>query len=106
MTKFFAIILVLMLTSCANGELAEQSNKYLSDPEYSQWMNATVEKIKKTPSYRRIPIDTFEQQTDYIALSYQAYKQKISKQEFADTMNQKYPGYTDSVQWIVEQLPK
>jgi hypothetical protein len=76
------------------------------DVDYKKWMDKTVEKTERKADYRRIPIDTNDQVNHFYSLSYKAYKEEISKQEFIKEMERKYPGYSVSIRWIAEQLPE
>lgn len=77
----------------------------MDDDAYVQWLDTTVERIKNNPSYVRIPIDTDEQMDQFVDLSYRAYKKEITKGQFIGEMEQQYPGYSESINWIAEQLP-
>ncbi len=75
------------------------------DDGYLRWSDSVIEKIKRNPSYKRIPIDTDEQADQFITLEYKAYKKEITKQKFIEELLKIYPNSKESIEWNANQLP-
>lgn len=91
-------LLILALEGCVTQSASV-------DTGYFQYCNSIIEKVKNTPDYRRIPIDTKQQEDSFMELQYKAYKKEISREEFIRKMEREYPGYSESIKWVADQLP-
>ena len=101
MKNIFVVAIITLFLSACSGTPKSVSN----DAGFMALLKSSSEKIEKNPNYRRIPIDTKEQRDHFLTLYHQAYQKKITKEEFIQKMNAKYPGYSKSIQWNADQLP-
>ncbi len=75
------------------------------DKPFQDWLDTLVNQIKADPKYKRIPLDTSAQQEEFTVWLHNAYRKRVTKQEFASWVNGKYPGYQYEVGFITARLP-
>ncbi len=95
----YAIFVSMILSACSSSESMMDK-----DSEYKTWVNKLINSRSK--NYKRIPIDTEQQQNKFQELLYNAYKKRISKKTFIYEMKKDYPKYNKSIKWVAKQLPK
>lgn len=109
--SFIALIAMLTLIVGCNPQAAamKAATKDAKNPEtakaFEKWFYSVVDDIKKDPDYKRIPLDTQQQQEWFLAELFTAWDKKITKEQFTETVLKKYPGYEKSVAFITEKLP-
>ena len=100
---FFALALAIALPASAQ----DFEHPAFNDKAYVQWSEKMVQKIINNSDWERIPIDSDKQLEEYITLEYQAYKKEITKEQFIQTMEERYPGgHSISIKWIASQFPE
>jgi len=75
------------------------------DKPFTDWTNRLLEQVQANPNYRRLPIDTKAQQDQFLVWLHDAYRHRITKQEFANRVNGEYPGHQNETAFIVSKLP-
>ncbi len=93
-----SILMVFTLSACFS------SNKAFDDDGFTSWMDQLNSRIVANHNYKRIPLDQDGQFEAYVDLVYKAYKKEIDKNTFIQTLNNMYPGYQTSVNFIAKQL--
>lgn len=102
--KIQGIIVILFLVLGALSLPACSMPAYL-DSDYLSWLKEVSQEIEKNPDYKRIPIDTKDQQEDYLKLAHKAFNKEISTADFISEMSDRYPEHLSSIVWLSEQLP-
>lgn len=113
-SNFLILVLLASVTALIIGcnpqaGAMRAATKDAKNPEtakaFEKWFNQTIEDVKNNPNYKRIPLDTKNQQEWFLSELFMAWDKKISKEEFTEKVLQKYPGYEDSVKFITDKLP-
>ena len=103
-------IAILMMNCNPQASAMRAATKDAKDPETAQafekWFNQTIEDVKNNPNYKRIPLDTQQQQEWFLSELFMAWDKKITKEEFTAKVLKKYPGYENSVKFITDRLPE
>ena len=76
-----------------------------ADKPFMDWLEKLMQQVQANPNYRRMPIDTQVQKDQFIVWLHDAYRHRISKQEFARRVNAAYPGHQNESAFIVSKLP-
>ena len=102
-------ILLLTLTlpflqSCAHAQ-SSAAMTALDDKPFNDWTNSLMKQIKADPQYKRLPLDNSYQTDEFIVLLHDAYRKKISKNEFSKQISTQYPGHQYEATFIVSRLP-
>lgn len=102
------LIAAFLTLPLAQGCAAKQDPRItaaVEDKSFQDWFDQLIGQIKANPQYKRIPIETEAQQNEFLALLHDAYRHRISKQEFAQRVNSQYPNHQSETSFIVSKLP-
>lgn len=99
-----AILGLPLAQGCATNQ-APRIAAAVEDKPFQDWLDQLISQIKGSPHYKRIPIDTAEQQNEFLVLLHDAYRHRISKQDFAQRVNNQYPDHQSETSLIVSRLP-
>ena len=78
----------------------------MDDTAYLKWLDDSWEVISVNKEYRRLPIDTTEDEDLFMDKTHKAFRKEISKEQFIQEMQKSYPGHSKSIQILADQLPK
>jgi len=67
-------------------------------------INAVAKEIQKDPSYKRIPLDTKEDQEWFVTQAFLYWDGKSTKEEFIRTGIKRFPGYRESFDYLAVKL--
>ena len=103
-------IVLAIFTGCSSQNQAiREATKDAKDPEtvkaFEKWFNDTIDDVKSKPDYKRIPLDTEEEQKWFLTQLFLAWDKKITKDEFVKTGLTKYPDYKESLEYLASKLP-
>jgi len=65
---------------------------------FDRKMSSVIGQIKADPSYRKIPLDTAADRQWFYDESAALFEKKITKSQYVDEGNKKFPGYEASFQ--------
>ncbi|ADP17071.1 putative lipoprotein 10 [Achromobacter xylosoxidans A8] len=75
------------------------------DKPFTDWMNQLLGQVEANPNYRRIPLDTKAQQDQFLVWLHDAYRHRITKQEFTSRVTSQYPGHQNEAAFVASKLP-
>jgi hypothetical protein len=114
MSRTKSLLCILVAVSSLGAALAIQGCASSVDPRmqaavddksFDAWFTGLVDQIKADPQYKRIPLDTSEQRNEFMQWLHDAYRRKISKPEFVQRVDSRYPGHQHETTFIVQRLP-
>lgn len=95
-----------VLQGCATDAVADPRVVAAEmDQPFMNWSQGLVKQIKSDPSYSRIPLDTDAQRDEFLVWMHDAYRQRVTRQEFAAWINSRYPHHQHEAAFIVSRLP-
>jgi hypothetical protein len=109
-----SLLCILVAVSSLGAGLAVQGCASSADPRvqaavedkpFYAWFTGLSEQIKADPHYKRMPINTSERENEFMQWLHDAYRQKISKQEFVGRLDNRYPGHRYETNFIAARLP-
>lgn len=106
-SRAFMLACVLALPTiqgCATNANPRVTAAVEDEPFYA-WFNRLVDQVKADPNYRRIPIDTKADEEQFLIWLHDTYRHRMTKQEFADLVNGRYPNHRNEVAFIVSRFP-
>lgn len=95
---------VLTVQGCASST-DPRMQAAVDDKPFYAWFTGLVDQIKADPSYKRIPLDTSEQKNEFMKWMRDTYHHKISKPEFMQRVESRYPGHQYETNFIIQRLP-
>ncbi len=75
------------------------------DKPFRDWMDRLLDQVEANPDYRRIPLDTKAQQDQFLVWMHDAYRHRITRQEFASRVSSEYPDHRNEAAFIASKLP-
>ena len=72
---------------------------------FEKWFNETLEAVKNNPHYKRIPLDKKPDQEWFLNQLFMTWDKKISKEEFVQNVEKKFPGYRTSAEFLTKHMP-
>ena len=85
---------------------AAEMTKASQDKPFYQWLTVDlINMIKANPSYSRLPLDSQAQTDEFTGWLHALYRQRITADQFKQTVLAKYPGHEHEVNFIVSSLP-
>lgn len=104
-----AILMACFLALPAMQGCATDSNPRVvaavEDEPFYAWFNSLLDQVKANPSYKRIPIDTKADEEQFLIWLHDTYRHRMTKQEFAELVNGRYPNHRNEVAFIVSKFP-
>lgn len=94
-----------LMHGCAASSSDPRVVAAVEDKPFYDWFNKLTSQVETDPKYKRIPIDTEAQQNEFLVWLHDAYRHRISKQEFASRVNAQYPNHDYETSFIVSRLP-
>lgn len=76
------------------------------DQAFLQWLEDDLfKRVKNNPDYRRIPLDTEASQNEFTVWLHALYRQRVTPDQFRQTVSSKYPGHDHEIDFIIAALP-
>lgn len=102
------VALLLMVAGCASPPPPSESLLHADDPAvqaaYKAQMEHAVDIVQATPNYKRIPLDTEEEQAWFTALTFLYWDNQITREEFIQEGLSRFPGYKASLELVADAL--
>lgn len=92
-----------LVQGCASPDSRMQAA--VDDQPFHTWFLGLVDQIKADPRYNRIPLDTSDRTGEFMQWLHDAYRHKITKAQFAQLVQARYPGHQYETDFIVKRLP-
>jgi len=100
-------VLLIALNGCATPH-TDTSIAGADDPgkvkAFEAKLNEVVKEVDKDPNYRRIPLDTKEDQEWFLSKAFPYWDNQISKEEFINEGLKRFPEYRDSFKFLAEKF--
>ena len=94
---------VLVPQGCATrGSPADAAAQ---DQEFMGWLQNVSHAAKADPKYKNLSIDSPQQIQSFMVRTHDAYRRKISVEEYTRWLNASYPGHEYEVSFITQRLP-
>jgi hypothetical protein len=77
-----------------------------NDPNFQNWFNYLLKQVAHDPQYRRIPLNTPEQTTEFTTWVHLVYSRQLNSEQFYQLVNSKYPGHQYEINFILSRLPR
>lgn len=104
-----AILMACVLAMPAMQGCATSSNPRVTaaveDEPFYAWFNRLLDQVKADPNYKRMPIDTKADEEQFLIWLHDTYRHRMTKQEFAELANGRYPNHRNEVAFIVSKFP-
>ena len=95
---------VLVPQGCATrGSPADAAAQ---DQEFMGWLQNVSNAAKADPKYKNLSIDSPQQIQSFMVRTHDAYRRKISVEEYTRWLNASYPGHEYEVSFITQRLPR
>lgn len=101
----FALSLPSIQAYAASSHVDANAAAAEADKPFVDWSNKLTSQIKADSKYKRIPLDTTAQQNEFVVWMHNAYRHRITKQEFASWVNSHYLNHRYETAFIVARLP-
>jgi hypothetical protein len=92
-----------LVQGCASPDPRMQAA--VTDQPFHTWLLGLTDQIKADPDYKRIPLDTSDQTSEFTQWLHDAYRHKITKTQFAQLVQSRYPGHQYETDFIIKRLP-
>ncbi len=100
-------VLFIALSGCATTQ-TDSSLADANDPEkvkaFEAKLKEVVKEVDKNPNYKRIPLDTKEDQEWFLNQAFPYWDNQISKEEFINEGLKRFPEYRDSFEFLAEKF--
>lgn len=111
MRKTTAVILTAILMAGAAvpagaENVAAEAGAAQSDAAFTSWLKGLLAKVQADPKYKRLPLDTDAQTTEFEAKLHEAYRGIITPAEFVAWADHKYPGHAYELGVLSGSLPQ
>jgi len=93
-----------LLQGCASTADPRLSAAVDDKPFYA-WFNNLTSQVQADSKYKRIPLDTPEQSSEFMGWLHDAYRHRITKQEFAERVRNRYPNHEYETSFIMSRMP-
>lgn len=104
-----AVLMACVLALPAMQGCATNANPRVTaaveDEPFYAWFNRLLDQVKADPNYKRMPIDTKADEEQFLIWLHDTYRHRMTKQEFADLANGRYPNHHNEVAFIVSKFP-
>jgi len=96
---------VPLIQGCASTSHDSRAVAAVEDKQFDAWFDNLVNQIKADPKYKRMPIDTTEQQDEFLVWIHEAYLHQITKDELTRRIKSRYPNHEYESSFITSRLP-
>ena len=107
---FVFIAALFILSGCYSSTKLNDAIADAQSPEtikaYENKIKLVAKAVDGNPSYKRIPLDTREDQEWFATESFLYWDNKSSKEEFINNGIKRFPGYKSSFEFLAEKLKK
>jgi hypothetical protein len=93
-----------LLPSCGMGK--SQVETAAEDDQFMAWLQGVSKAAKTDPKYKELSIKTPAQIEAFMIRTHEAYRKKISIEEYSRWLNASYPGRAYEVDFITQRLPR
>ena len=76
------------------------------DHEFMTWLQGVSNAAKSDPKYKNLNIDTPHQIQSFMVQTHDAYRKKISVEQYPRWLNGSYPNHEYEVSFITQRLPR
>ncbi len=106
-----SFMVVLLMSGCSMLDQNIKLKEAIADSHdpkvvkaYENKITKVLKELQNDPSYVRIPINTKVESDWFITQLFLYYDNKISKEEFLNRGEKKYPGYRKSFAYIADRI--
>ena len=103
--EIFIVIAVLFVATILFIDTTETKEISVNDKDFDNWILTVINEAKADSSFERIPLDSKSEQRWFLEITYSAWEQKISNDEYVTTGISKFPNYEKSFKFIADRLP-
>ena len=110
-TRHAVALLVILLWIAALlvpqgcGTRTSVADAAAQDQEFMGWLQNVSNAAKADPKYKQLNIDSPQQIQAFMVRTHDAYRRKISVEEYTRWLNASYPGHEYEVSFITQRLP-
>ena len=103
------VLLCSMLFFAGCASTTPSSNiPHANDPErvkaFQERIISVAKEIKNMPNYKRIPLDTSDEQGWFAGIAFQYWDNQITREEFVSTGVRRFPDHRASFETVAEKL--
>lgn len=85
---------------------ASPADAAAQDQEFMTWLQGVSNAAKSDPKYKNLHIDTPHQIQSFMVQTHDAYRKKISVEQYTRWLNGSYPNHEYEVSFITQRLPR
>lgn len=90
----------------SSGYGASEVAKASQDKPFYQWLTVDlINRIKANPRYSRLPLDSEAETDQFTGWLHALYRERITPDQFKQTVLGSYPGHEYEVDFIISSLP-
>jgi hypothetical protein len=98
-------IAVLLVSQGCVGR-ASPADAAAQDQEFMTWLQGVSNAAKSDPKYKNLHIDSPQQIESFMVRTHDAYRKKITVEQYTRWLNGSYPNHEYEASFIAERLPK
>jgi len=93
-----------LLPAC--GMRKPEVQRAAEDDQFMSWLQGVSTAAKADPTYRQLSIKTPAQIEAFMVHTHDAYRKKISAEQYSRWLSASYPGRAYEVDFITQRLPR